>query len=122
MQILALVNDIMAEIAAASAEQASGIDEVSKAVTQMDEVTQQNASLVEEAAAASESLQSQAEQLADMVSTFKLDERFVTEASTPTANKQLSNQVTVGSKNQNLQVQKANITPSLPAEDEWENF
>jgi methyl-accepting chemotaxis protein len=66
------VNDLMAEIASASAQQSTGVDEVSKAVNQMDEVTQQNAALVEEAAAAAESLQAQAEQLAMQVSTFKL--------------------------------------------------
>ena len=68
------VNDLMAEIAAASAEQASGIDEVGKAINQMDEATQQNAALVEEATAAAESLQSQAEQLSERVAAFKLDE------------------------------------------------
>jgi len=67
------VTDIMAEIAAASAEQSSGIDQVNQAVTQMDEVTQQNAALVEEAAAAAESLEEQANGLADSVSVFKLD-------------------------------------------------
>ena len=68
------VNDIMSEIAAASAEQASGIDEVSKAVTQMDEMTQQNAALVEEAAAAAESMRTQASELTGRVGTFKLNE------------------------------------------------
>ena len=68
------VNDLMAEIAAASAEQASGIDEVGKAINQMDEATQQNAALVEEATAAAESLQSQAEQLSERVAAFNLDE------------------------------------------------
>jgi methyl-accepting chemotaxis protein len=68
------VNDIMAEIAAASVQQASGIDEISRAVNQMDEMTQQNASLVEEAAAAAESLLNQAEQLNAHVALFKLDE------------------------------------------------
>jgi methyl-accepting chemotaxis protein len=68
------VDDIVTEIAAASTEQASGIDEVGKAITQMDEVTQQNAALVEEAAAAAESLKSQAQQLSKRVSTFVLDE------------------------------------------------
>ncbi|MGY0562094.1 MAG: methyl-accepting chemotaxis protein, partial [Paraglaciecola chathamensis] len=68
------VNDLMAEIAAASAEQASGIDEVGKAINQMDEATQQNAALVEEATAAAESLQSQAEQLSERVAAFKFDE------------------------------------------------
>ena len=71
------VNDIMSEIAAASAEQASGIDEVSKAVTQMDEMTQQNAALVEEAAAAAESMRTQAGELTDRVGTFRLNEEDV---------------------------------------------
>jgi ABC-type transporter Mla subunit MlaD len=66
------VNDIMAEIAAASAEQSTGIAEVSTAVSQMDEMTQQNAALVEQAAAAAESLQSQADQLTRRVGQFKL--------------------------------------------------
>jgi methyl-accepting chemotaxis protein len=68
------VNDIMAEIAAASAEQSSGIDEIGKAVAQMDEMTQQNAALVEQAAAAAESLQSQADQLATRVASFRIDQ------------------------------------------------
>ena len=68
------VNDIMSEIAAASAEQACGIEEVSKAVVQMDEMTQQNAALVEEAAAAAESLQQQAGNLSERVSTFNIGE------------------------------------------------
>jgi methyl-accepting chemotaxis protein len=66
------VNDIMAEIAAASAEQSTGIEEVSTAVSQMDEMTQQNAALVEQAAAAAESMQSQADQLNHSVSQFIL--------------------------------------------------
>ncbi|WP_421854876.1 methyl-accepting chemotaxis protein [Marinomonas sp.] len=68
------VNDIMAEIASASAEQSSGLDEIGKAVSQMDEMTQQNAALVEEAAAASESLLSQADQLTSNVNQFQLSE------------------------------------------------
>ncbi|MBC3873768.1 methyl-accepting chemotaxis protein [Undibacterium flavidum] len=66
------VADIMSEIAAASAEQSSGIEQVNIAITQMDEVTQQNAALVEEAAAASASMQDQAANLAATVSVFKL--------------------------------------------------
>lgn len=68
------VNDIMSEIASASVQQASGIDEINRAVTQMDEMTQQNAALVEEAAAASESMNSQATQLIMNVNKFVLDE------------------------------------------------
>nr|WP_314358272.1 methyl-accepting chemotaxis protein [uncultured Achromobacter sp.] len=66
------VTDIMGEIAAASAEQADGIEQVNRAVSQMDEVTQQNAALVEEAAAAAGSMQDQAAELTRAVSAFKL--------------------------------------------------
>ncbi|WP_293935211.1 methyl-accepting chemotaxis protein [Iodobacter sp.] len=66
------VTDIMSEISAASAEQSSGIEQVNQAVVQMDENTQQNAALVEEAAAAAESLEEQAGSLADAIAVFKL--------------------------------------------------
>ena len=66
------VTDIMGEITAASQEQTSGIEQVNQAVIQMDQVTQQNAALVEEAAAAAQSLQEQANTLARTVSAFKL--------------------------------------------------
>lgn len=67
------VTDIMGEIAAASTEQSRGIEQVNRAITQMDEVTQQNAALVEEAAAASKSLEDQGRQLNEAVSLFRLD-------------------------------------------------
>lgn len=66
------VTDIMSEITAASAEQSAGIDQVNGAVTNMDEVTQQNAALVEEAAAAAESLVEQASNLMDSVNHYQL--------------------------------------------------
>jgi methyl-accepting chemotaxis protein len=66
------VSDLIAEIAAASQEQSSGIEQVNTAVTQMDHVVQQNASLVEEATAATESMKNQAAMLLRMVSRFKL--------------------------------------------------
>jgi len=66
------VADIMGEITAASQEQSSGIEEVNRAIAQMDEMTQQNAALVEEAAAAAESMQEQAAALAQAVAVFKL--------------------------------------------------
>lgn len=69
------VTDIMAEISAASLEQSSGIEQVNTAITQMDDVTQQNAALVEEAAAAAESLEEQAQQMVQVVTRFKLDEK-----------------------------------------------
>ena len=66
------VSDIVAEISAASLEQASGIEQVNKAIMQMDGLTQQNAALVEQAAAAAESLQGQARHLQDNMSRFKV--------------------------------------------------
>ncbi len=65
------VTDIVAEISAASQEQASGIDQVNNAVTQMDESTQQNAALVEEASAASKAMEQQANALLQQVAFFK---------------------------------------------------
>ncbi len=73
------VTDIMGEISAASEEQSSGIDQVNRAVSQMDEVTQQNAALVEEAAAAAGSLQEQAQRLAEAVAVFKINASEVIE-------------------------------------------
>jgi len=66
------VTDIMGEIAVASQEQSSGIEQINQAVGQMDEMTQQNAAVVEEAAAASESLQEQAFKLSQLVASFRL--------------------------------------------------
>ncbi len=66
------VAEIMSEITAATQEQSSGIAQVNQAVTQMDEVTQQNAALVEEAAASAESLENQAKDLAGAISIFKV--------------------------------------------------
>jgi len=67
------VADLISEISAASSEQSKGIGQIGEAVTQLDQVTQQNAALVEESAAAAESLRIQAQQLAEKVATFKLD-------------------------------------------------
>ena len=68
------VTDIMSEITAASQEQSQGIEQVNQTITQMDEVTQQNAALVEEATASARSLEEQAGGLSHSVSQFKLDE------------------------------------------------
>jgi methyl-accepting chemotaxis protein len=66
------VTDIMGELTAAAGEQSSGIDQINQAVAQMDQVTQGNAALVEEAAAAAQSLESQAKNLVHAVSVFRL--------------------------------------------------
>ena len=71
------VTDIMGEISVASHQQTSGIEQVTQAVTQMDQMTQQNAALVEEAAAATDALRGQAAALAETVSFFKLDAQAV---------------------------------------------
>jgi methyl-accepting chemotaxis protein len=68
------VSDLLAEISSASSEQTSGIGQISDAVAQLDKVTQQNAGLVEQSAAAAEGLQSQAAQLAETVSFFAIGE------------------------------------------------
>ena len=67
------VSDIIGEITAASAEQSDGIGQINGAVTQLDQMTQQNAALVEESAAAAQSLKEQAARLAQVVGTFRLD-------------------------------------------------
>ncbi|MCW8092988.1 methyl-accepting chemotaxis protein [Alteromonas sp. ASW11-130] len=116
------VNDIMSEIAAASAEQANGIDEINRAVTQMDEMTQQNAALVEESAAAAENLSSQASELLQRVSNFSVDESdgAVRSKATTLARPELG-----APKKERV---KINTPPPSTVEgladddDEWENF
>lgn len=111
------VADIMDEISAASQEQSDGIEQVNQAVSQMDEVTQQNAALVQEAAAAASSLEEQAAQLESAVAVFRLAD---------------------GEVNNALRIAKPETRPALPsklvrptggrlsssktAELEWEEF
>lgn len=71
------VSDIIAEIAAAGQEQATGIDQINQAITQLESVTQQNAALVEQAAAASESMANQSVGLQELVSQFKISDGLV---------------------------------------------
>jgi methyl-accepting chemotaxis protein len=79
------VTDIMAQISAASQEQSSGIEQVNQTVMHMDETTQQNAALVEEATAAARSMEEQAEDLNHAVAIFKLENTRSTAPRTPTA-------------------------------------
>ncbi|WP_376698591.1 methyl-accepting chemotaxis protein [Bradyrhizobium aeschynomenes] len=76
VQSVKRVTDIMAEISAASQEQRGGIEQVNNAVTQMDKVTQQNAALVEEAAAAAKSMEEQTATMAEMVGRFMVLPEF----------------------------------------------
>ncbi|BDZ73342.1 hypothetical protein GCM10025856_10610 [Methylophaga marina] len=122
------VGDIISEIAAAGTEQTSGIEQVNQAVTQMDEMTQQNAALVEQAAAASESLDEQGKHLEEMMQFFTTN---ATEQHTPrqvTTPKASTSHV----KRQIATHAKTPPQPSLPTKrqvmtkeqesDEWEEF
>jgi methyl-accepting chemotaxis protein len=112
-----LVNDIMGEIAAASVQQSSGIEEVGKAITQMDEMTQQNAALVEQAAAAAEKMTHQAEQLSRSVGSFTLNENAFKPA-------KLKEQQSHDSPRLDSQrfTKKALIELPHSDDDEWESF
>ena len=80
------VADIVAEIAAASKQQATGVEEINKAVVQMDQMTQQNAALVEESAAASRTLQEEAQSMFDRMSAYSVgDSRSVKTQRAPVA-------------------------------------
>jgi methyl-accepting chemotaxis protein len=107
------VTDIMAEIAAASTEQSRGIEEVNGAVNQMDEMTQQNAALVEQAAAAAEALQEQAGLMAQSVAVFKLDPAH---AGQPAAARGGNRQAPAARQ------QRSAGRPARSKEEEWEEF
>ncbi len=118
------VSDIIAEIAAASQEQSAGIDQVNKAVMQMDEVTQQNAALVEEAAAASESMNEQASSLTRLMEFFNIGNGSGTQASEPVAPAQPAMtrpHMSAGGKTQRRRP-AAGGGPSPAQDDEWEEF
>ena len=119
------VADIMQEITAASAEQSAGIEQVNQAILQMDQVTQQNAALVEEAAAAAESLQEQSGQLAEVVSVFKLDGAQVVRAVASQARRAApahpARPVTPVKARPELRAVPS-TRKSAPREDEWEVF
>ena len=89
---------LMGEISAASREQSQGVGQVGEAVTQMDQVTQQNASLVEEMAAAASSLESQAQALVKAVQAFRLDESQRVVAVSPAADPSADRVVRLGRK------------------------
>ncbi len=115
------VNDLMSDIAAASIEQATGLDEVSKSVSQMDNITQQNAALVEEAAAAAESLLSQANQLSNQVLQFKLAESATPQLVTShQGRRSAANGVKAGHARQPLARSAQPL--QLVQDDEWEAF
>jgi len=120
------VGDIISEIAAAGAEQTQGIEQVNKAVTQMDEMTQQNAALVEQAAAASESLDEQAKGMQRMMNFFEVGDEAPDPAPVPkaeTPKKKAASAKKVPAK----KAAKPKATPKPAAsassdDDEWDEF
>ncbi len=114
------VTDIMSEITAASVEQSAGIEQVNLAITQMDEVTQQNAALVEEAAAAAESLEEQAQNLSVSVATFKLDDSVVSTKRGPSAP---ARRIAAPASARKTPARKISAKPQSKTTDgEWEEF
>ncbi|AUI68016.1 methyl-accepting chemotaxis protein [Beggiatoa leptomitoformis] len=117
------VSDIIAEIAAASQEQSSGIHQVNKAISQMDEMTQQNAALVEESASASESMTEQAQRLRQQVAFFQTNrtiQRNSTQKTEPTKPKAVDKASHFLEKVQN-KTEKYKKTPDTTG-GEWEDF
>ena len=117
------VTDIMSEISAASNEQSQGIEQVNTAITQMDEVTQQNAALVEEAAAAAESLEEEAQSLTTAISVFKLSDTQQTRAvATRTVTKSAGKPAPVPAKKSTGAKPRAIPAKSAKDGEEWEEF
>ncbi|MFC7297500.1 methyl-accepting chemotaxis protein [Herminiimonas aquatilis] len=119
------VTDIMGEILAASQEQSAGIEQVNTAIVQMDEVTQQNAALVEEAAAAAASLRDQATNLSGVVAVFKLHGHASgTQSITPQARpRALSSPPAVAPAKRSIaSTAPAKIASSKDSDSDWEQF
>ncbi|MFI3155929.1 MAG: methyl-accepting chemotaxis protein [Methylococcaceae bacterium] len=116
------VTVIMSEIRAASVEQTSGIEQVNQAIGQMDEVTQQNAALVEEAAAAAESLEEQAQNLSVTVARFTVDNSSQSSQSNPRTTPTASRNPIASSAS--LSARPAKAKPQLQAvsNGDWEEF
>lgn len=119
------VTDIMDEISAASNEQSDGIEQVSQAVGQMDQVTQQNASLVQQASIAASALEDQASRLEDAVSVFQLSGHGGAPSATLPGNASVSAQT--ARETSRREPHNAKAAPDIPASsasdtDDWEEF
>ncbi|HEY4998628.1 MAG TPA: hypothetical protein VII36_05770, partial [Usitatibacter sp.] len=113
--------EIMTEIAAASHEQSSGIEQINKAITQMDTVVQMNASLVEEATAAATSMASQATGLARAVAQFRVEEGAPAGAPSMSATHQLSRQDSPEGRSPAVSERREPALASVDEED-WKEF
>jgi methyl-accepting chemotaxis protein len=128
------VTDVMAEIASSSREQASGIEQVNKAITMMDDVTQQNAALVEEASAAAQALTEQASSLTQLIARYRVEESSAEEAprsalrpaaAAPAVERRAANRPLTGKKRP-AAPDIAAVPPRRPAAaaaaEEWKDF
>jgi methyl-accepting chemotaxis protein len=117
------VSDIIGEITAGAAEQRDGIDQVNRAVAQLDQMTQQNAALVEESAAAADSMKHQAGRLSELVSTFRLGSDTAppsSHAPPPAAHEIAARRVIQAAA---AKPAPRNLpTPAAPADSDWESF
>jgi methyl-accepting chemotaxis protein len=118
------VTDIMAEITWATSEQTLGIEQINQAIVQMDHVTQQNASLVEEAAAASETMQRQAGDLAEAVRVFKLDDTPPAHVavSARASHPAVAGAAVAPARQKRLAATSASRSKSTSTSDAWESF
>jgi methyl-accepting chemotaxis protein len=117
-QAVARVTDIMGEIAAASSEQSRGIEQVNQAIVQMDQTTQQNAALVEQAAAAAKSLEDQGKQLNQSIAFFRLDAT----SSTVAADVSATERHAVRSASRDANVTRKPVQTSSIGDPEWATF
>jgi methyl-accepting chemotaxis protein len=125
VQSVKRVSDMISEITAAGQEQSSGIDQINQAIIQMDSITQQNSALVEEAAAASATMQDQAAKLVDVVSVFKLDNNGTYSApKASAAPRRASSSPTRSNKVQPPRIKASPVkhTEKAASADSWEEF
>lgn len=113
------VSDIIGEIAAASGEQSAGISQINEAIIKMDDTTQQNTALVEEAAAAAESLMEQADELMNTMSVFSIDN-----SNSQSRNTAKTARISSTAKPVAKAVMKTSVTPKRTGtnDSEWEEF
>ncbi len=119
-----LVANLVAEISTASSEQSAGIEQINRTIIQMDEATQQNAALVEEAAAATESLEEEAQSLSAAASVFKLGMDSQPQARRVAASRSAArpgarHALDAPAKRQSI---KPGALPEKAADGEWEEF
>lgn len=124
---VATMSSLVGEIASSAEEQATGLSQVNTAVNQMDQVTQQNAAMVEESTAASHSLASEAAALTELVSKFRISDGGGVAAGGPVAVQQRRVEKFASEKSRSLAGSGARSAPAMKpqsnlAEDDWEEF